>query len=101
MVLGGNLPILIGNVLSDRTFQVHLGTILSDKIFHQKGVPRGAILSPFIHCYNKNIAKQVDPGIDFVIMDKYSTIDAKQMENTTYYQQVREMDLLLKHHWLR
>ena len=46
MGLHGNLPIFIGNFLSDRTFQVHLGTILSDKIFHQEeGVPQGAILS--------------------------------------------------------
>ena len=46
MDLRGNLPIFIGKFLSDRTFQVHLGTILSDKIFHQEeGVPQGAILS--------------------------------------------------------
>ena len=46
MGLRGNLPIFIGNLLSDRTFQIHLGTILSDKIFHQEeGVPQGAILS--------------------------------------------------------
>ena len=46
MGLRGNLPIFIGNFLSDRTFQIHLGTILSDKIFHQEeGVPQGAILS--------------------------------------------------------
>ena len=31
MGLRGNLPIFIGNFLSDRTFQIHLGTILSDK----------------------------------------------------------------------
>ena len=35
MGLRGNLPIFIGNFLSDRTFQVHLGTILSD-VFHQE-----------------------------------------------------------------
>ena len=46
MGLRGNLPIFIGKFLSDRTFQVHLGTILSDKIFHhEEGVPQGAILS--------------------------------------------------------
>ena len=28
MGLRGNLPILIGNFLSDRTFQIHLGTIV-------------------------------------------------------------------------
>ena len=46
MGLRGNLPIFIGKFLSDRTFQINLGTILSDKIFHQEeGVPQGVILS--------------------------------------------------------
>ena len=46
MGLRGNLPIFIGNFLSDRTFQIHLGTILSDKIFRQEeAAPKGAILS--------------------------------------------------------
>ena len=76
MGLRGNLPIFIGNFLSKGTFQVHLGTILSDKIFHHECVPHGAYLS--ITLFNvkiNNIAKQVDPGVecslyvdDFVIM---------------------------------
>ena len=87
MGLRGNLPIFIGNFLSDRTFQVHLGTILSDKIFHQEeGVPQGAILSTTLfHVKINNIVKQVDPGVecslyvdDFVIMYKSPTIDAIQ-----------------------
>ena len=74
-------------LLSDRTFQVHLGTILSDKIFyHEKGVPRGAILSTTLFNVKiNNIVKQVDPGVecslyvdDFVIMYNYPTIDAIQ-----------------------
>ena len=44
MGLRGNLPIFIGNFLIDRTFQIHLGTILSD-VCHEGGVPQGAILS--------------------------------------------------------
>ena len=43
MGLRGNLPIFIDNFLTDRTFQIHLGTILSD-VFYQEGVPHGAIL---------------------------------------------------------
>ena len=87
MGLRGNLPIFIGNFLSDRTFQVHLGTILSDKIFHQEeGVPQGAILSTTLFDVKiNNIVKQVDPGVecslyvdDFVIMYKSPTIDAIQ-----------------------
>ena len=87
MGLRGNLPIFIGKFLSDRTFQVHLGTILSDKIFHQEeGVPQGAILSTTLFNVKiNNIVKQVDPGVecslyvdDFVIMFKSPTIDAIQ-----------------------
>ena len=87
MGLRGNLPTFIENFLSDRTFQVHLGTILSDKIFHQEeGVPQGAILSTTLFNVKiNNIVKQVDPGVEcflyvdyFVIMYKYPTIDAVQ-----------------------
>ena len=61
------------------TFQVHLVTILSDKIFHQEeGVPQGAILSTILFNVRiNNIVKQVDPRVecslyvdDFVIMYK-------------------------------
>ena len=84
MGLRGNLPIIIGNFLSDRIFQVHLGTILSEKIFHQEeSVPQGAILSTtWFNVKINNIVKQVDPGIecslyvdDFVIMYKSPTIN--------------------------
>ena len=87
MGLRGNLPIFIGNFLSNRTFQIHLGTILSDKIFHQEeGVPQGAILSTTLFNVKINdIVKQVDPGVecslyvdDFVIMYRSPTIDAIQ-----------------------
>ena len=87
MGLRGNLPIFIGKFLSDPTFQVHLGTILSDKIFHQEEVvPQGAILSTTLFNVKiNNIVKQVDPGVecslyvdDFVIMYKSPTIDAIQ-----------------------
>ena len=87
MGLRGNLPIFIGNFLSDRTFQIHLGTILSDKIFHQEeGVPQGAILSTTLFDVKINdTVKQIDPGVecslyvdDFVIMYRSPTIDAIQ-----------------------
>ena len=85
MGLRGNLPIFIGNFLTDRTFQIHLGTILSD-VFHQEGVPQGAILSTTLFNVKINhIVKQVDPGVecslyvdDFVTMYKSPTIDAIQ-----------------------
>ena len=86
MGLRGNLPIFIGNFLSDRTFQINLGTILSDKIFHQEGVPQGAILSTTLFNVKINdIVKQVDPGVEcslyvdgFVIMYRSPTIDTIQ-----------------------
>ena len=65
MGLRGNLPIFLGNILSDRTFQIHLGTILADKIFHQEGVPQGAILSiTLFNVKTYDIVKQVDPGVE-------------------------------------
>ena len=87
MGLRRNLPIFIGIFLSDRIFQIHLGTILSDEIFHQEeGVPQGAILSTTLFNVKINdIVKQVDPGVeyslyvdDFVIMYRSPTIDAIQ-----------------------
>ena len=80
-------PFLLAIFLSDRTFQIHLGTILSDKIFHQEeDVPQGAILSTSLFNVKINdIVKQVDPGVecslcvdDFVIMYRSPTIDAIQ-----------------------
>ena len=91
MGLRGNLPIFIGNFLSDRTFQVHIGTILSDKIFHQEGVPQGAILSTTLFNVKiNNIEKQDAPGVecslyvdDFVIMYKSPTIDVlRKLQHT-------------------
>ena len=86
MGLRGNLPIFIGNFLTDRTFQIHLETILSDVFHQEEGVPRGAILSTTLFNVKINdIVKQVDPGVecslyvdDFVIMYKSPTIDAIQ-----------------------
>ena len=86
MGLRGNLPVFIGNFLTDRTFQVHLGTIFSNKIFHQEGVPQGANLSTTLFNVKINdIVQQVDPGVEcslyldgFVIMYKSPTIDAIQ-----------------------
>ena len=86
MGLRGNLSIFIGNFLTDRTFQIHLGTILSDVFHQEEGVPQGAILSTTLFNVKINdIVKQVDPGVecslyvdDFVIMYKSPTIDAIQ-----------------------
>lgn len=45
MGLRGNLPLFIHNFLKDRTFQVRLGTVLSNVYNQEMGVPQGSILS--------------------------------------------------------
>ena len=82
----GHLPIFISNFLTDRTFQIHLGTTVSDVFHQEEGVPQGAILSTTLYNVKINdIVKEVDPGVecsryvnDFVIMYKYPTIDTIQ-----------------------
>ena len=102
MGLRENLPIFIGNFLSDTTFQIHLGTILSDKIFHQEGVPQGAILSTTLFNIKINdIVKQVDPDVecslyvdDFLSMYRSPTIDAiqRELQHIIHSLQLRKMD---------
>ena len=51
--------------MSDRTFQVLLGTTVSDVYSQEEGVPQGAILSTTLFNLKINdIAKQLNPGID-------------------------------------
>ena len=100
MGLRGNLPIFIGNFLIDRTFQIHLGTILSDVFHQEEGVPQGAILSTTLFNVKINdIVKQVDPGVecsldvdDFVIVYKSPTIDAIQRKLQHTINRLDKMD---------
>ena len=46
--LRGHLPIFIKNFLSDRHFQVKVGSSLSDPYDQEEGVPQGSILSPLL-----------------------------------------------------
>ena len=63
--LRGNLPKFICNFLSHRTFQVLLGTTLSDTFTQEEGVPQGAILSTTLFNLKINdIAKELNPGMD-------------------------------------
>ena len=86
MGLRGNLPILLVFFLTDKTFQIHLGTMLSDVFHQEEGIPQGAILSTTLFNVKINdIVKQVDPGVecslyvdDFVIMNECPTIDVIQ-----------------------
>ena len=44
----GRLPCFISNFLSDRLFQVRIGSTLSDFHVQENGVPQGSILSPVL-----------------------------------------------------
>ena len=76
----------IGNFLTDRFFQIHLGTMLSDVFHQEEGISQGAILSTTLFNVKINdIVKQVDPGVecslyvdDFVSMNECPTIDVIQ-----------------------
>ena len=101
MGLRGNFAHFIGNFVTDRTFQIHIGTILSDVFHREEGVPLGAIFSTTLFNVKiSDIVKQVDPGVDcslyvddFVIMYKSPTIDAIQRKlQHTILLQVRKMD---------
>ena len=46
--LRGNLPKFIENFLSNRSFQVKVGSTLSDPFTQEEGVPQGSILSPLL-----------------------------------------------------
>ena len=43
---GWGLPNFISNFLSDRSFNVRIGSTLSDTFEQEQGVPQGNILSP-------------------------------------------------------
>ena len=48
MGLRGNLPEFISNFLDHRSFQVKVGSELSDSFPQEEGVPQGSILSPIL-----------------------------------------------------
>ena len=84
MGLRGNLPIFIQNFLSDRTFQILLGTTITlEKFSQEEGVPQGAILSTTLFNVKLNeIVKVLSPDVycslyvdDFVIFFKSRTIN--------------------------
>ena len=65
MGLRGRMPIFIKQFLSDRSFNVRLGSVLSDVHSQEMGVPQGSILSPTLFSVKMNsIVKVLNPGVD-------------------------------------
>ena len=64
MGLRGHLPVFISNFLSDRTFQVRLGSTHSDTHHQEMGVPQGSVLSPTLFIIKINsITSTIRTGI--------------------------------------
>ena len=63
--LKGRLPHFIDNFLSNRNFNVRVGTTLSDLQGQGEGVPHGSILSVTLFSIKiDNIVKALNPGVD-------------------------------------
>ena len=63
--LKGRLPTFINSFLSDRNFQVKIGSTLSSVYKQEQGVPQGSILSVTLFNIKINsIVKTLNPGVD-------------------------------------
>lgn len=64
MGLRGNLPRFIQHFLDDRTFQVRLGSVLSDTHKQEMGVPQGSVLSVTLFSIKINsISRCLEPDV--------------------------------------
>ena len=76
--LRGNLPKFIENFLKNRSFQVKVGSTLSDPYVQEEGVPQGSILSPLlfeikINSITKTLKSDINSSLyvdDFLICYK-------------------------------
>jgi hypothetical protein len=89
--LRGNLPIFIDKFLTDRAFNVRVGSTLSYDVIQEQGVPQGSILSVTLFAIKINsivecLSKDLDAGLyvdDFQICfsgQKMYTIE-RQLQN--------------------
>ena len=82
--LRGHLPQFISNFLSNRSFNVRVGSTLSDTYEQEQGVPQGSILSPTLFNIKiNNIAKCIDDDVDcsLYVDDFLICYRSKYMEN--------------------
>ena len=74
----GNIPKFIENFLKNRSFQVKVGSTLSDPYVQEEGVPQGSILSPLlfeikINSITKTLKSDINSSLyvdDFLICYK-------------------------------
>ena len=89
MGLKGRLPNFMKSFLSDRKFQVRIGTTLSDIQNQEEGVPQGSILS--VTLFNlkiHSVTNCLNPGID-----KYLFIDHFCITSSSRYIRTAERQL--------
>ena len=86
--LRGRLPNFISNFLSDRSFDVRIGSTLSDTFEKEQGIPQGNIISPKAKsALSLSITNLKIPHSDFKsnihqhVMNKCQSVWEKQTEN--------------------
>ena len=84
--LRGRLPVFISNFLSDRSFNVRVGSTLSDTFEQEQGVPLGSILSPTLFSIKiNNIVRCVkDPDCSLFVDDFGIFYRSRNMETTEH-----------------
>ena len=84
--LRGRLPNFISNFLSARSFNVRIGSTLSDTFEQEQGVPQGSILSPTLFNIKiNNIVKCVNDTDSSLYVDDFGIFyKSKNMENIEF-----------------
>ena len=84
--LRGRLPNFISNFLSDRSFNVRIGSTLSDTFEQEQGVPQGSIISPTLFNIKiNNIVKCVNDTDSSLYVDDFGIFyKSKNMETIEF-----------------
>ena len=80
------LPNFISNFLSDRSFNVRIGSTLSDTFEQEQGVPQGSILYPTLFNIKiNNIVKCVNDTVSSLYVDDFGIFyKSKKMKNIEF-----------------